>query len=98
MIDIGDTAVSEQQVVDTTAMSSPKNEEKAEAEKKSTSTKKSKPYQKRNLPNLKVRANSCLFLVVWKIATVICLTSLKKFWTCQKLPCLNGLRKTIKIL
>ncbi len=43
MVEIGDTAVSEQQVVDTTAMSSPKNEEKPEAEKKSTSTKKSKP-------------------------------------------------------
>ena len=43
MIEIGDTAVSEQQVVDTAAMSSPKNEEKPEAEKKSTSTKKSKP-------------------------------------------------------
>ena len=43
MVEIGDTAVSEQQVVDTAAMSSPKNEEKSEAEKKSTSTKKSKP-------------------------------------------------------
>ena len=43
MVEIGDTAVSEQQVVDTAAMSSPKKEEKSEAEKKSTSTKKSKP-------------------------------------------------------
>ena len=43
MIKIGDTAVSEQKIVDTTAMSSPKKEEKSEAEKKSTSTKKSKP-------------------------------------------------------
>lgn len=42
MITIGDTAVSEQKVVDTAAISSPKNEEKSKAEKESTSTKKSK--------------------------------------------------------
>ena len=42
MIKIGDTAVSEQKVVDTSAISSPEKEEKAKAEKKSTSTKKAK--------------------------------------------------------
>ena len=42
LIKIGDTAVSEQKVVDTSAISSPEKEEKAKAEKKSTSTKKAK--------------------------------------------------------
>ena len=42
MINIGDAAVSEEKVVDTTALSSPKNEKDSKAEKKSTSTKKSK--------------------------------------------------------
>lgn len=42
MIKIGDTAVSEEKVVDTTPLASPKEEETSKAEKKSTSTKKSK--------------------------------------------------------
>ena len=42
MIKIGDTAVSEEKVVDTTPLTSPKNEEDSKAEKKSTSTKKAK--------------------------------------------------------
>ena len=42
MIKIGDAAVSEQKVVETT-MSSPETKEKEKAEKKSTSTKKAKP-------------------------------------------------------
>ncbi|WP_295112980.1 TrmJ/YjtD family RNA methyltransferase [uncultured Methanobrevibacter sp.] len=42
MINIGDTAVSEQKVVETNAISSPEKKEESEAEKKSTSTKKSK--------------------------------------------------------
>lgn len=41
MITIGDTAVSEQKVVDTSSISSPENKEESKAEKKSTSTKKS---------------------------------------------------------
>ena len=41
MINLGDAAVSEQKVVETTTMSSPEKEEKTE--KKATSTKKSKP-------------------------------------------------------
>lgn len=40
MIKIGDTAVSEQKVVETTSISSPKEDEKSTSEKKSTSTKK----------------------------------------------------------
>ena len=56
MIEIGDTAVSEQQIVDTTAMSSPKNEKESEAEKKSTSTKKSKPkIQSRGTGRAKIK-------------------------------------------
>lgn len=43
LINIGDTAVSEQKVVETTAMNSPEKEEESKAEKKSTSSKKSKP-------------------------------------------------------
>ena len=39
---MGDAAVSEEKVVDTTALASPKDEEESKAEKKSTSTKKSK--------------------------------------------------------
>ena len=42
MIKIGDAAVSEEKVVDTTALASPKNKENSKAEKESTSTKKSK--------------------------------------------------------
>ena len=42
MIKIGDTAVSEEKVVDTATLASPKNEEDSKAEKKSTSTKKAK--------------------------------------------------------
>jgi len=40
LIKIGDTAVSEQKVVETTSISSPKEDEKSTSEKKSTSTKK----------------------------------------------------------
>ena len=43
MIKIGDAAVSEEKVVETTTMSSPENKEESKTEKKSTSTKKSKP-------------------------------------------------------
>ena len=42
MIKIGDAAVSEQKVVETTSMSSPEKKEESSTEKKSTSTKKSK--------------------------------------------------------
>ena len=42
MIKIGDTAVSEQKVVETTTMSSPEPEKESKSEKKSTSTKKAK--------------------------------------------------------
>ena len=42
MIKIGDTAVSEEKVVETTAMASPEEKEESKAEKKSTSTKKAK--------------------------------------------------------
>ena len=42
MIKIGDAAVSEEKVVETTTMSSPENKEESKTEKKSTSTKKSK--------------------------------------------------------
>lgn len=42
MIKIGDAAVSEEKMVDTTSLTSPKKEEDTKAEKKSTSTKKSK--------------------------------------------------------
>ncbi len=42
MIEIGDAAVSEEKVVETTTMSSPESEEESKTEKKSTSTKKSK--------------------------------------------------------
>ena len=43
LIKIGDAAVSEEKVVETTTMSSPENKEESKTEKKSTSTKKSKP-------------------------------------------------------
>ena len=42
LIKIGDAAVNEEKVVDTTPLASPKEEETSKAEKKSTSTKKSK--------------------------------------------------------
>ena len=42
MIKIGDTAVSEEKVVETTAMASPEEKEESKTEKKSTSTKKAK--------------------------------------------------------
>ena len=42
MIKIGDAAVSEEKVVETTSMSSPENKEESAPEKKSTSTKKAK--------------------------------------------------------
>ena len=42
MIKIGDTAVSEEKVVETTAMASPEEKEESNTEKKSTSTKKAK--------------------------------------------------------
>ena len=42
LIEIGDAAVSEEKVVETTTMSSPESEEESKTEKKSTSTKKSK--------------------------------------------------------
>lgn len=42
MIKIGDTAVSEEKVVETTSLNSPKEKEKSDDEKKSTSTKKAK--------------------------------------------------------
>ena len=42
LIKIGDAAVSEEKVVETTTMSSPESKEESETEKKSTSTKKSK--------------------------------------------------------
>ena len=42
MIKIGDAAVSEEKVVETTTMSSPESKEESKTEKKSTSTKKSK--------------------------------------------------------
>ena len=42
MIKIGDAAVSEEKVVETTTMSSPEDKEESKTEKKSTSTKKSK--------------------------------------------------------
>ena len=42
MIKIGDAAVSEEKVVETTTMASPKNDKESESEKKSTSTKKAK--------------------------------------------------------
>ena len=40
MIKIGDAAVSEEKVVETTAMASPEEKKESESEKKSTSTKK----------------------------------------------------------
>ena len=40
LVEIGDTAVSEQKVVETTSMSSPEKKEESKAEEKSTSTKK----------------------------------------------------------
>ena len=40
MIEIGDAAVSEEKVVETTAMASTENKEESKSEKKSTSTKK----------------------------------------------------------
>lgn len=42
MIKIGDAAVSEEKVVETTTMASPENDKESESEKKSTSTKKAK--------------------------------------------------------
>ena len=42
LIKIGDAAVSEEKVVETTTMSSPEDKEESKTEKKSTSTKKSK--------------------------------------------------------
>lgn len=42
LIKIGDAAVSEEKVVETTAMNSPENKEESKTEKKSTSTKKAK--------------------------------------------------------
>ena len=42
MIKIGDAAVSEEKVVETTTMASPENKEESKTEKKSTSTKKAK--------------------------------------------------------
>ena len=42
MVKIGDAAVSEEKVVETTAMASPESKEESETEKKSTSTKKAK--------------------------------------------------------
>lgn len=42
LIKIGDAAVSEEKVVETTTMNSPENKEESKAEKKSTSTKKAK--------------------------------------------------------
>ena len=42
MIKIGDAAVSEEKVVETTAMTSPEKKEESKSEKKSTSTKKAK--------------------------------------------------------
>ena len=48
MIKIGDVAVDEQKVVETSSMSSPEKKEESDSEKKSTSTKKSKA-RKRNM-------------------------------------------------
>ena len=48
LIKIGDAAVSEEKVVETTPMSSPESKEESETEKKSTSTKKSKSNSPKN--------------------------------------------------
>lgn len=56
LIKIGDVAVSEEKVVETSAMASPKKEEKSENEKESTSTKKSKSKkQSRGIGRVKLQ-------------------------------------------
>lgn len=59
MIEIGDTAVSEEKVVDTTALSSIEKKEESNAEKKSASTKISKPkIQSRGTGRVKLTRES----------------------------------------
>ena len=58
LIKIGDAAVSEKKVVETTAIASPEKEEKSENEKKSTSTKKAKSRkQSRGTGRVKIQKN-----------------------------------------
>ena len=58
LIKIGDAAVSEKKVVETTAIASPEKEEKSENEKKSTSTKKAKSRkQSRGTGRVKIQNN-----------------------------------------